>query len=493
MTRAKWIGIGSSLVSLALAYAFGLIWAVLLAGSVLAGWVLRWRNTPAVKVVVTGLALLVLGALYWAGGFLPDPTDLPTAAESRLPVLGPVASDVPAGIASANEVPKSTPLVDYRFDEDAARILSGARRVERTESLIFAATSVASAPAAKESSLDVSKLIGAIDALTDSVEEAELGSSEEIRGRVKELKTFLIEERRKLLGPDTTLFDREDFLRRARQLSMHPIPLHMTSVENELQEFGEQVVGSKLEVDQWLRAELKEKEGELWLERVVSIETGGLDLTSIDASDLVSTNIIREMRQEFLRDYDGLEQPQQLSDDEVAQIPVRKGVQSVQLVSRIVIPDSVQSMPRRLRAVAIPYFLLRWPNPLSKTLWMTVDLSSQELPELFPYGIKLDSTVPIREIRVPDHSFFSASYGFDVRTEADYDVLEPKNELAPSYFQTHKSLRVELLPRFFRNALVQRFRYYLYTENLVTGLIILFAGAIYGWVSKSPGKDQPSA
>jgi hypothetical protein len=138
-----------------------------------------------------------------------------------------------------------------------------------------------------------------------------------------------------------------------------------------------------------------------------------------------------------------------------------------------------------LRVASFKGTKLAWPPSSPGRMSVTVDLSTEGIPLQRPVTIDIARTEPLTSIRLPRHSFFSASLPVTLDEAAtNVDVIRPTMPIGIQEFAGIGYHWIELLPdsRLVRREWVQSNRKYLFPENVVMLLVVAAIGAFFGVV-----------
>lgn len=100
--------------------------------------------------------------------------------------------------------------------------------------------------------------------------------------------------------------------------------------------------------------------------------------------------------------------------------------------------DSIIQYRTPLKPLRVRWFTFRWPDPFPVRVRLTADLSAKGLPGATPLYVRLDRTKPPEQFLLPKHSYLAGRLPVAVATSDAGDILTPKPELSPDYFQVHR-------------------------------------------------------
>jgi hypothetical protein len=485
MKRAIY-GILVALAIATLAAMFSVVWLVWFVLTMVSVGIFRWKALPETGRRLFALVLvLLLFSTMWFVGAVPTHFDR-SAAESRLPLVASRVSAPPAAYLSADAAPPLDDLGQARleFRREIFRLRAQSNSVERALSL--KATADKAIDYGHNIKLEIKDLLDAKAALVGALSGRKLESIQQLDETKTALNSFLRESEERLAEQKTVADVRRqltDFRLQSPKKSVDDVNDSMLRLEAALNRIGKEFIGTELKMDALNRVKLQESANTLVRDEVISLSSRTFPLRKIDASEWLLARDPDAITQKLLVYFEDAESAAKTPDDP-REISVSPGITKVTLIKRTVVPARLTDLPTNLRLFTFQYFLLKWPTAFPAKLRLTMDLSKSNLGDAYPYAIDTLADAPIRQIRLPADSLFSASVEFKPRKEGGDDVLEATSALMPSYFLTHNYVWVELMPNniLFRNNAVQQWKQYLFPENLFAALSVMVLAAIMAFV-----------
>ncbi len=440
-------------------------------------------TSPAWLKVVLCFASALLVAGVWQAGKTPAHVNDRSSVESRLPWVGPVVSAVPEAYRVANDTPQPDPLQQAR-EELRAKIQQLRKQsnvVRRALAAKDAADVVVEYGEKHQPRLDTKPIGDARDGIDKAVRELGLDSANYKRFQDKTEEMLQSAERAMREATDAKTIENllDDLRLDAVTKSAGSVESQLRSLDLAVANFERNDVDADLTRSFSHALTFDETHDRLIREEWVGIASRGALLRQLDASDLMSD--VDATNPATLRVVYGPNPSLQNANEVVdaARIAIPRGITQVTLVKRVVVPAGVQELPSALRLARFRYFTFTWPVPLPTRIRATVDLQDRGGPGAAPYSFEVPVNSPIAQVRVPADALFASSYALGApQREGREDVFRPV-DLSPSYFQTHESVWVELMPDHvaFRNSLVQGHRELLFPENLLASGIAAGIGA----------------
>jgi len=474
----------SGLAVLAIVALFSVVWVGVFVLTLIAVGVWKFQMLPeGVRKAVASVVIIgVLVGLVLAG-LAPNPGNPGSAARSRVPGLAAVVGIPPADYAAAARPPAFDEKGEFRqeFHRLVFELQTQRDAVERALSLQTLADRVIAY--GRTQNMALKDLIDAKRAVDESLDRQKLHSVTDLQRRLADFDGFIARMERTSLTVPLSEAQRffTDFRLQARTISLADVHDATSRLENVLNQLQRQVVGNDVKVETRLGIDLNEQADGLVREQIVAILPTKVKVKIVDASELTLGLDTGSGTNEIFVSYEDPRIGKPPSN--IKRIPVLAGVKVVTITRRNTGPAELKELPTRLRLWPFKYFLVSWPAPTAVKLRAILDLSDVGGPPEFPYTFDVPVDAPIREIRVPAASHYASSYTFKTpRREGPEDVLEPETELRPAYFLTNRHIWVELLPAalVFRNSTVQGWKNYLFPENLVAGVVVMFLGGLWG-------------
>jgi len=462
---------------------FSLVWAAWFVLSFVAVWIWRFAGfLGAWRKFLATATLLVLFLLMWRAGGVPGHMNIGSAAESRLPWGISKLTAPPDDYLTANRpsVLDEVAQAKEEFRQAVFRLRAQGNSVERALSLKASSDKVITY--SQSANLSIKEVLDAKRAVDESLQKRKLNSVADLRQTKDNLERFLKEAEIEMQKKRTAEQAQEfltDFRLRALTKSIDDVNDHMLRLESALNQLQREAVNRDMRVDVLYTVQLDEQANQLIRQQKDSVSVTNLGLKRLDASELLLDQEAGSIEQAIFAVY-GDDPKYAVKVTNPQQIPIQPGVKRVTLFKRTVVHAGLSDLPASLRLPTFRYFLLKWPPPSAVKLRATLDLSSTNGPDEFPFAFDLMTDKPIKEVRIPANAFFSASHTFNPpRREGDEDVLE-SDQLSPSYFSTQNYIWIELMPKsqVFRNSTVQSWKEYLFAENLTAALVVMSVGVL---------------
>lgn len=116
------------------------------------------------------------------------------------------------------------------------------------------------------------------------------------------------------------------------------------------------------------------------------------------------------MKQENLEDYD---KDFKIKIQNSPIFRTNPEVKQIVIVNRMIITDSLNYVPNKLKYTRLRYSLLRWPNPFSANLRVTLNLEKIGLPDDFIYFSNINREGTIDKLLLPPCSYYTSGGEFE--------------------------------------------------------------------------------
>lgn len=449
--------------------------------------VLTWLAWPKLLEVnwrtmtLYGVTILFVGVFYLSGA-APDPKRLPSAGDSRLPILERLLHKSNPHQERADRPPQHNDReeLEHRLKQGLVRFRAQDRTVDQAFTLRDKVRQIIEF--GEKRNVSIKELLDAKLALDESLKQLGLTSSVELKQRKASLQTFLskIEETITTVKTDAEMQDLwTDFELNAPKVAFETLSDHIRKLEDALNQFMKELIAEDIQRPQSVSFTLHESANQIRREQIVKISTKRSQLISLDASEWLLEKDPDGRTPKILVSYGEVKDSKPVTDSR--RIYVGDGAKFVTLIKRTWVSANLEEVPSYIRIVPFSSFLFTWPRPVAVKIRGLLDLSAVGGPSEYPYAFDVDANAPIEELRLPPWSYFRASIPFTVHPEQP-SVYKPEEKLDPNYFRQHNYVTVELLPRFilFRNQIVQDKKQHLFFENISVGLAIMGLGAAVG-------------
>lgn len=474
------------LASIIAGFRWNFLWPITAVLSLIIGFGLSWawRKSPEVKALPPFILAIVVLILFFAD-YLPRSGDEMTYSRVYIPIAGELSPEADYVIEAA-DIPHSEVIYNMEFEELYFTHLAHAREVEEAGILLSKALDIAESLRTKGNviSVELDDLDSAIDNLDSSLRNRfpTLGL-DEIRAAISSLEGYLnrsLKQYRELPSEDRLDFLKNFYLQ-LLEYSLEAEYHDMIILQDKLNDVLDQATTSLVESDSSLKAIYNESAREWELEERITISTPEtIKLTLIDASELRLESEIKDLEQQLYLSYGdptdvvSIQNPSLISPNPYAP--------NVVIINRMLIEATDGVVSTRFRPTSIKYILLRWPTPFPANLGLVMDLSEYDLPWEHSYNLTLERDIPIKQVELPEYSYFASGMQFERKHTGELDILKPsKGDIRPSDFRTRNHIWIELLPDsiIFRNPLVQKYKEFLIFENAFVGLIIATFGTAF--------------
>jgi hypothetical protein len=480
--RRRGIAVALGLIAVALLALFNVAWSVLVVLTAVLVWMLIYVTAPKRKAVAL-VGLAAIGLIMWRIGAAPAHLGALSGASTRLPWIGTVITPPPEAYAQATESPQLDEMDQFKedFRREVFRLGAQANAVELALDLKGAADRALDF--ARDAKVESGDLLDAKASFGQALERRKLDDLKSLDETKATLQSFLAEfQKRMAVVANAKEMARllVDFRLQSRQKGIDDVNDSMRRLEESLNRIARDVIGAELKVEAYNRIRVLEKKDALLREELIVFATRNVALRAIDATELMLVTDPDAAAQELLVFFGDNEAGAEKPSD-IRRIPIRRGVTKVTLVKRTVVPAKIARLSTPLRLYPFSYVLLRWPTSFAPKLRLTLDLTSANLSDAYPYSIEASTNAPISELWIPAYSLFNASIAFKNQIRfGEEHILTPDPALMPAYFLTHNHVWLELVPDsiLFRNKLVQDQKEYLFPENWVGALCVMAAGAV---------------
>ncbi|MFZ1683022.1 MAG: hypothetical protein WAU88_02725 [Candidatus Zixiibacteriota bacterium] len=202
-----------------------------------------------------------------------------------------------------------------------------------------------------------------------------------------------------------------------------------------------------------------------------------VSVTQINAEELLLANKSRCINQKLNLLYS----PRDTASAHGAVFDINSSAHSFVLQNIVTIkPDSVIDYNVLLKPLRVRWLTFRWLNPYPMNIRMAVDLSSQGLAKAVPLSVPLERTTSLEQFVVPNYSYLASYVPVSVSRSTDGDLLFPTTPIGPAYFNDHRFIWFETLPKglLSRNMIVARFKDYIFADNILMLFAIALLSAI---------------